>query len=595
VIAAQDGLQDRMILLVGFYEDPAPVRMQEFIICLEHNLANEHISEVHVFLEEAGDGERFAAAHPILCHPKLRLVPHGRRTTYRELFDHANRNLARRRTIVANADIYFDHTLARLDNVDLAGRLACLSRWDVLDDGSVRFFDHPSSQDAWIFEAPIPSMACDFHLGVLGCDNRLAWEAQAAGLTVFNPGRSVRACHLHRSLVRRYTERERLSGPVLSVASSSLNTPWLSFIVPCMGRLAELRSTIDSLIAQRRSTCYVVDYSCPESTGKWIREHHPGVTVVSVPGRRRYHAAEARNRGAHAADEDAILCFLDPDMAVAPVFSERVLAELPANAFMVVRGSGPEGEAAIICRRGDFLRAGGYDEVLLDPGEDHADLAYRLRLSGVAEHTSPAALLSPRRRVVIRQHWALGDAATSAAIQAAYRRVKAAILEETGAQPRWAAALRQIYRDVARHHLRERGLAPQLPDAQVAFAENMGYAVAQLETGVSSHTNIARPLAHIPAPLAGKLFTQVVAYQAAPVEVEFLSAGKLYVLVGTDWYGYLPMVEWLASTGYREPLPALTTTLGTTFEVWSVIGDAGEKLVIPTQAMLVADQLRRRA
>ena len=123
----------------------------------------------------------------------------------------------------------------------------------------------------------------------------------------------------------------------------------------------------------------------------------------------------------------------------------------------------------------------------------------------------------------------------------------------------------------------------------------MGYVVAQLDHGVSSHTNLPSPLAQIPGPLAGKPFTQVVAYQVSPIEVDFQSDGKVYVLVGTDWYGYRPMTQWLATAGYREPLPALTTALGNTFEIWSVIGEAGERVIIPTQAMLVADQLRRRA
>jgi len=583
-----------MILLVGFYEDPSPARMKEFVTCLERNLANDCIREVHLFLEEPGEGSRFAAAHPALRHPKLRLIEHGHRSTYRELFDHANRNLAGGRAIIANADIYFDRTLARLDDVDLGGRLACLSRWDVLEDGSAHFFDHPSSQDAWIFQAPVPAVACDFHLGVLGCDNRLAWEARAAGLAVFNPSRSVRAYHLHRSFVRRYTAEQRLVGPALSIPSSALDTPWLSFIVPCMGRLAEVRSTIGSLVEQRHSSYFLVDYSCPDGAGSWARAHHPAATVVTVPGRRRYHAAEARNHGAQATDEDAILCFLDPDVAVAPDFAERMLAELPANGFLVP-ARGPEGDTAIVCRKSDFLRAGAYDEVLLDPGEDHADLAHRLRLAGVVEHRFSSALLSRPRLGAPAQGWVLGDAATSALIQSAYRRAKAAILDETGGQAPPVAALREIYRTIARRWLRERGLAPDIPGADVAFTETMGYVVAQLERGVSSHTNDPRPVAQIPAPLAGKPFTQVVAYQVSPIEVEFLTAGKLYVLVGTDWYGYQPTTEWLASAGYREPLPALTTALGTAFEVWSVIGDAGERLVIPTQAMLVADQLRRRA
>ena len=310
-----------MILLVGFYEDQAPARMQEFLTCLERNLANPHISEVRAFLEEGGGSERYVATYAVLRHPKLQLVDHGRRTTYRELFDHANRHLTGRRAIIANADIYFDHTLARLNAVRLDGRLACLSRWEVLEDGSAHLFEHPSSQDAWIFQVPVPAIACDFHLGLLGCDNRLAWEAQAAGLTVFNPGRSVRACHLHRSFVRRYTEHQRLVGPTLSIAATVLDAPGLSFVVPCMGALADVQSTIASVLAQPRASYVLVDYSCPDGAAVWARAQSPDVTVVTVPGRRRYHAAEARNRGAQTVEGDGLLCFLDADVTLAPGFS----------------------------------------------------------------------------------------------------------------------------------------------------------------------------------------------------------------------------------------------------------------------------------
>lgn len=531
------GAAMRTALLAGFYEDPAPERMRELIACLERNLANDLIAEAHVFLEVPGNGARLMAAYAILGHPKVRLIAHGRRTTFRDLFDHANAHLPGQRVIIANADIYFDHTLARLDGFDLSGKIACLSRRDVLDDGSARFFEHPSSQDAWIFQAPVPPIACDFHMGLLGCDNRLAWEARAAGLAAFNPSRSVRIFHLHRSQVRRYTAEQRLSGPALSIAATTLGAPWLSFIVPCTRRVAALRSTLASLATQRHSTCYVVDLSGGEGAGDWVRAHHAGAILVNAPGELPYYAAQSRNRGARAADDDAVLCFLEPGAVVPPGFSERVLAELPANAFMCVLGStADEDEIALACWKDDFLRAGACDENLADSREAHDDLVRRLRSCGVQEH------------------W------------------------------RFARAPRD-----------GRGQAPEAPAAEIAFSEKMGYVVARLETGVSSHANIARPIEHIPAPLAGKPFTQVIAYQAAPVEVEFLSAGKLYVLVGTDWYGYLPATRWLRSIGYRESLEALRTTLGTTFEVWSVLGNSGETLVIPTQTMLVAERLWQRA
>ena len=74
-------------LLVGFYPDRSAARTEEFVDCLRRNLATEHIAEVHVFLEEPVD----VKAYPVLRDPKARLVHHGRRLTYHDLFAHANR------------------------------------------------------------------------------------------------------------------------------------------------------------------------------------------------------------------------------------------------------------------------------------------------------------------------------------------------------------------------------------------------------------------------------------------------------------------------------------------------------------------------
>lgn len=211
-----------MILLTGFYPDKDINRLNEFLDCIRRNVANDQLHEIHLFIEDPLRVDELVAAYPLFAATKIRLIPHGRRLMYRDLIAYANRHLTGRRVIIANADIYFDHTLARLETYDLLGRILCLSRWDVQADGSTCLFDHPASQDAWIFQAPIREFRCDFHLGVLGCDNRLAWEADHAGLIVTNPSRSVRANHLHLSQVRRYSERQRLRGPTRSVPASLL-------------------------------------------------------------------------------------------------------------------------------------------------------------------------------------------------------------------------------------------------------------------------------------------------------------------------------------------------------------------------------------
>lgn len=207
-----------IVLLVGLYHEPVPARAHELTACLARNLHNPQLSKICVFAEDA---EAPVRKRPLLQHPKITVIDHGQRVRYSDLFHWANRNLPGKISVIANADIYFDDTLRLLTGMDLRDKLLCLSRWDVHADGTAHLFEYAYSQDAWIFQAPLRPVRCDFHLGTPGCDNRLAWEAQAAGLRVENPSRSIRAYHLHGSGLRR--EQAPLTGPLLAVPLSALD------------------------------------------------------------------------------------------------------------------------------------------------------------------------------------------------------------------------------------------------------------------------------------------------------------------------------------------------------------------------------------
>jgi hypothetical protein len=574
-----------VILLTGLYHDPEAGRRAEFIECLSRNASNPHIEEIHAFVEDG--------SHPRLDSPKIKIVPHGRRLTYQDLFAYANRCFVGRSVIIANADIFFDGSLARLTGYELAGRLLCLSRWDVAQDGGARFFDHAMSQDAWIFQAPIRDLRCAFPLGVPGCDNRLAWEAARTGLALSNPSRSIRALHLHLSQVRRYTERERLPGAVTAVPSSFLGTPWLWYVVPCMGRLGDLRRTIDSILGQPRSSYILVDYASPDGAGAWVQEHRPQARVVTCGPRPGFHGAEARNLGAAAADGDAILCFLDADVSASPEFSRYALANFEPGCFLAP-GCADQGlHSALVCGKRDFDRAGGFDQAFLDWGQEVLDLRASLRRAGLAERLLPDGLLAHNAGDRETSHAAAASRRTTLAIHSVYRQVKNAIIAETADFGPSSAALREIYQAIACRQAAAK-LRTEYPCARVTFRENMGYTVARLKAGASSHNNDSRPFTDIPEPLAGRWFTQVVARSASPVEVEFLTAGKLYVLAGTDWDGYQLATDWLRKAGRVEPMRPVQTGRGTSFEVWSVMGESGDRIVFPTQVMLVADELKER-
>ncbi len=405
-----------MILLVGFYQDANAARTEEFLQCLRHNAANPHIEQIGVFLKERVGRTELAERYPELAHPKLQLVEHQRRVTFAELFEHANRRLSGQVVIVANADIFFDETLALLKDASLAGRMLCLTRWDEGADGVPRHLGRSDSQDASIFEPPLPAIACDFFLGKMGSDNRLAHEVEHARVQVSNPSLSVRARHLHLTAVRRYTHQERLSGPYRHLPATSL-------------------------------------------------DGNPA-SIAAFPSHR------------HRRVEGAV--------------GER-------------------------CRE---------LEAMLAP-----------HLGGLV----PRGLRRELRRALA----ALVDVPVEAAM------------------------------------------------AHVGFRERMGYTLAPLDLGVSSHNNDARPISFVPAPLSGKRFTQVVSDDAAPVEIEFQSGGRLYVLAARGWDGFTPAAAFLDAAGWREPMDPLRTHDGTTFEVWSLVAGAGERLVVPTQVMLVSDQLTK--
>src|SRR5205807_8513136 len=97
-----------MVLLTGFYSEINPDRRGEFLECLRRNEANRWLEEIHLCLEFPARPEEFILAHSMLATPKLRLIVHGRRVSFHDLFSYANAHLSGRRVAIANADIFFD-------------------------------------------------------------------------------------------------------------------------------------------------------------------------------------------------------------------------------------------------------------------------------------------------------------------------------------------------------------------------------------------------------------------------------------------------------------------------------------------------------
>lgn len=187
-------------LFLNYYVDDVPARRAEIDDCLLRNLRNPHLGEVVAVTH-----------HCPHRHDKLRLQA-GDRPTYGAFFELMRQTLSPDDVgILANADIYFDDTLARTAAL-AAGECWALARWEDDNTTDLKPYDLPDGQDVWMFRGPPPAIDAPFTMGKPGCDNRIAYLLKEAGLRLRNPCLSVRCIHLHRSSVRRYA---RVPGQVV--------------------------------------------------------------------------------------------------------------------------------------------------------------------------------------------------------------------------------------------------------------------------------------------------------------------------------------------------------------------------------------------
>jgi len=190
-------------LFTSYYEDKKLERQIELNHCLARNIENVHIQEIWLICE---DGKRPPNADPF---GKIKFIDLNRRPTYQDFFQLINDvsspvDIA----LLANTDIYFDHTLADLPAHMNGNKCIALSRWDVKPEGAV-LHNCAGSQDTWIFQGKVKKVKyASFNLGIPGCDNRIAWELHRAGYLMKNPATTIKSYHYHPSDLHNYLDEK---------------------------------------------------------------------------------------------------------------------------------------------------------------------------------------------------------------------------------------------------------------------------------------------------------------------------------------------------------------------------------------------------
>jgi len=239
-------------LFTSFFDSGHAGRQRELSKCLNENLANPEIDQVFV----SSDAELFA-------HSKL-TVRYQDRPTYQTLIDWANEVVTDKDvTVIANSDIYFDATIRWPHGVNMGSTMIALSRWDVLPNGFKRLIAYEHSQDTWIFKGKITLTGIDYYMGKLGCDERIAFDANEQGYRVVNTAKDIITHHLHNTNIRSYTVEERIQGnymPVYITSVRDLKSNKLLIIQP--GKIGDILICLP-IAKWYADRGYEVEWECP--------------------------------------------------------------------------------------------------------------------------------------------------------------------------------------------------------------------------------------------------------------------------------------------------------------------------------------------
>jgi len=152
-----------------------------------------------------------------------------------------------------------------------------------------------------------------------------------------------------------------------------------SIVTTCKGRLDNLKQSLPTFLAQTGAEVVVVDYDCPDGTGRYVAEHYPQVRVVPVSDKPIFNSSHARNLGAAAATGD-FLVFLDADMMIGAGFVDFLAQNMKGRSFGTFGGRvANSARGGCVVERALFNAVGGYDEILEGYGGEDLDLYTRLR------------------------------------------------------------------------------------------------------------------------------------------------------------------------------------------------------------------------
>ena len=226
-----------MILITTYYISSHEERNKEIKECLIKNYQNKYIEKIYLLNDDIYNinfinYKQNKIVQYIISYEK------NYKLKYNDAIKFINEKLQNKICILSNTDIYFDHTLSKINNKIIHNSCFALLRYDFdLDSNKKIFsrFDIPrdDSQDCWIFRSPlnVDLDKLNFSFGTLGCDSLFAYHISNSGLKLSNPSLDIISLHVHNTEFRTNNSDDRIHGKYCLIKPCYLNElPELSFI-----------------------------------------------------------------------------------------------------------------------------------------------------------------------------------------------------------------------------------------------------------------------------------------------------------------------------------------------------------------------------
>jgi hypothetical protein len=226
----QDLSNDNIYLVQQFFIHCDKKRYDEIKYVLKKNVENKYLHKIYLLNERIYTNEELGLSHDEVNNKIIQINIH-KRLEYKNFFDLIEQNNQCAFYILSNSDIFFDENINNLRRTTISSEksMFALNRREYfletpLDNCELRIM--ANSQDTWIIHSNFnlskeEREKCNFNLGKVYCDNRIARIFRDLDYIVYNDPSLIPTYHYHTSEIRNYSsdiETDLIKGKIAFIA-----------------------------------------------------------------------------------------------------------------------------------------------------------------------------------------------------------------------------------------------------------------------------------------------------------------------------------------------------------------------------------------